>query len=206
MMPEVWRRHPVWARIGLAALLVAILALFWRTTLPDGAADGIRMNVPPFNQGDYTDTVAVIDGQKKSVKSSGCGAACVASVGQYLTGNQDLDPQSLFQWAYDNGFYEGDGLSLECLREMAQLFGLNARWTGPDAVMAALRDRRPVVAYMKNGYFSNGSGHYIVLTGVTEDGKIVVHDPGSRARSGNAYDWCFLREQTKGGAPFMVVR
>lgn len=207
MALRIWRRLPRWARIVLVVLLVAALIFVWRASWPsDDATGGVSMNVPPFNQGDYTETVAVISGQKKTVKSSGCGAACVAVVGQYLTGNQEWDPQSLFQWAFDNGFYHGDGLSHECLSEMARLFGLNAKWTSQDAVNASLRDMRPVVAHMRNGYFSNSSGHYIVLTGITEDGKIIVHDPGSRARSGKAYEWDFLLEQTKGENPFMVVR
>lgn len=202
-----WRRLPEWVRILAVVLLVAALILIWRGTWPqDELTGGVSMNVPPFNQGDYTETVAVIGGQKKSVKSSGCGAACVAVVGQYLTGDEDWDPQSLFQWAFDNGYYFGDGLSHECLREMAKLFGLSARWTDKDAVKRSLREMKPVVAHMRNGFFSNSSGHYIVLTGETEDGKVIVHDPGSRARSGKAYEWDFLVGETKGEDPFMVVR
>lgn len=205
MLLAMWRRLPEWLRVALLVIVFAALILAWRAGGPDRIEGGIKMNVVPFNQGDYTQTVAVIGGEKKTVKSSGCGAACVAVVGQYLTDNRALDPQALFTWAFDNGYYHGDGLSHECLRDMAALFGLRARWAGRDAAMASLHGMRPVVAHMKNGYFSSSSGHYIVLTGVTEAGEVIVHDPGSRARSGKAFDWDFLMEQTKGRDPFMVV-
>ena len=40
----------------------------------------------------------------------------------------------------------------------------------------------PVIASMGKGHFTNG-GHFIVLIGVTDSGKILVYDPVSVNRS-----------------------
>ena len=198
-----------WMHIAL--LIVAILALLsvFRALHPSNSEPpptGQIMKVPPYNQGDYTTTVAVINGLKKSVKTSGCGAACVASVGQYMTGDKSYDPQSLFEWAHENGYYHGDGLGHDALSAMAKLFKLRSKWTdSEETVLKSLRAMRPVVAHMAHGTFSTGTGHYIILTGVTDDGLIVVHDPGSRKRSGKAYDLDLIIKESKGNQPFMIV-
>lgn len=167
----------------------------------------ILMNVPPLNQGDYPEAICVVGGQKKSVKSSGCGAVCVSIVGQYITGNDSLGPEMLFEWAYDNGYYFGDGLGHECLTAMAELFGLKAEWVSnrSERILESIRDRRPVIAHMGHGHFSGSSGHYILLIGENEDGQIIVHDPGKRANCGKAYDMDFLLREAKMSGAFMVT-
>ena len=52
-----------------------------------------------------------------------------------------------------------------------------------DTVVKALQDGRPVISYQGPGLFTSG-GHFIVLTGVDENGKIHVNDPnGSHTRT-----------------------
>ena len=201
----LWRSLRVGLVVAAVIMLIVLAWLFWPKGAEKQAPTG-AMNVPPFNQGDYTKTVAVIGGQDKSVKTSGCGAACVASLGQYLTGDTEYDPQSLFQWAYDNDYYHGDGLSHAALSKMAGLFKLKTQWTDDQKdVLDSLRDKRPVVAHMGHGAFSSGTGHYIMLVGQNSKGQIIIHDPGSRKRSGSAYDLDFLVGQAKGETPFMIV-
>ena len=52
----------------------------------------------------------------------------------------------------------------------------NGEWYDWDVVIDALNNGQPVVCLQKSGLFTN-SGHFIVLTGLTEDGKIIVNDP-----------------------------
>ena len=75
---------------------------------------GSVMNIPKIYQFDYKQTVCTIDGQRKSVSTSGCGAASMSMVICYLTGNTtSQNPYTLFKWAYNEGYYSGDGLGTQ---------------------------------------------------------------------------------------------
>ena len=70
-------------------------------------------------------------------------------------------------------------------------WGLNCERVGKDRmgdVVNALKDGKMVVeiceAYTITG---SGSGHFIVLTGVTKDGYITIADCASRERTGKVY-------------------
>lgn len=43
-------------------------------------------------------------------------------------------------------------------------------------VLNALKQGKPVICSQTRGIFTGG-GHYIVLSGITNDGKIMVNDP-----------------------------
>lgn len=165
------------------------------------------MRIAKLLQTDYPEAVCTIAGTPKSVMTSGCGATCVAIVGQYLTGKTALGPAELFQWAYEQGYYFGDGLGHEALSAMALEFGLRSEWTKTDfgLIEASLVAGKPVIAHMGPGKFSSETGHYIVLHGITDQGLILVHDPYDPARSGD-YEWKVLADEAKLSASFMLVR
>ncbi len=48
-------------------------------------------------------------------------------------------------------------------------------------ITEALRNNKMVVVNVRNGIYNpSGHGHYLVLASITNDGKILVHDPGSK--------------------------
>ena len=47
-------------------------------------------------------------------------------------------------------------------------------------------------------------GHFIVLRGVTESGKILDNDPNSRENCALAFPLSLILSQTKGEDPFMA--
>ena len=61
---------------------------------------------------------------------------------------------------------------------------------------------------MGPGKFTSG-GHFIVLRGITEDGKILVADPGSQKRSNQKWDLSLILSQAKenaqAGGPFWII-
>ena len=61
---------------------------------------------------------------------------------------------------------------------------------------------------MSKGHFTNG-GHYIVLRGVTADGKVLVADPASYKRSQREWPLeLVLKEASKratAGGPFWII-
>ena len=174
----------------------------WKGVVP---SDEAGMGIPMLFQGDYGQTILYYNGEAKSVASSGCGATSVSMVIAYLTGNVEQNPYLLFCKAVDDGRYHGNGLSHDTLVWLAKSYGVKCRWisNSADAVLEALAEGKPVIAHMGEGIFTS-KGHYIVLRGVTEDGKILVNDPNSRSNCHKAFPLETILAQTRTSASFMV--
>ena len=166
---------------------------------------GSSMKIPKIYQYDYKKTVCRIDGENKSASSSGCGATSMCMVIHYLTGNTKSTPYLLFKWAYENGHYNGKGLDHGAVSAMGKLCGVTGKWVGKDGkkIVKALLTGHPVIAHMGPGTFTK-NGHYIVLRGVTKDGKILVNDPASSSRTKKAYPLSTILKQGKTSTPFMI--
>ncbi len=169
-------------------------------------AEDKGMAVPYISQKDYTKTVCTIDGIKRSVKSSGCGATCIAMVSRYYFGEDaSSDPQALFEWAYQNRFYAGNGIGHEGMDALAAYCGLKSRWTDDmEEARTALSEQQLVIAHMGPGEFT-GDGHYILLRGIAEDGTILVNDPNSETRSAKNYEMPFIAGQLKINPGFLIL-
>lgn len=166
---------------------------------------GSSMKIPKIYQYDYKKTVCRINGENKSASTSGCGATSMCMVIHYLTGNTKATPYLLFKWAYENGYYNGSGLDHGAVSAMGKLCGVSGKWVGKDGkkIVKALLTGHPVIAHMGPGTFTKG-GHYIVLRGVTKDGKILVNDPASSSRTKKAYPLSTILKQGKTSTPFMI--
>lgn len=191
---------------GIVAL--ALLLAYWGPILYRRA----RVNperlqrIPLSLQADFTEPLAVFNGEQKSVATSGCGATCVSMALSYLTG-REISPDTLFLWACDNNQYFGDGLSHETLSEMVRRNGARGEWVANEEapVLEALAAGYPVIAHMGPGTFTEG-GHYILLRGIDESGKILVNDPASAARSEKAYDMSLILGELRRENSFMILR
>ena len=166
---------------------------------------GSSMKIPKIYQYDYKKTVCRINGENKSASSSGCGATSMCMVIHYLTGNTKATPYLLFKWAYEHGYYNGSGLDHGAVSAMGKLCGVTGKWVGKDGkkIVKALLTGHPVIAHMGPGTFTK-NGHYIVLRGVTKDGKILVNDPASSSRTKKAYPLSTILKQGKTSTPFMI--
>ena len=84
------------------------------------------------------------------------------------------------------------------MSEGGAAFGLTAEELQPTeaAVSAALREGRPVICIMGHGTFTDGDGHFILLTDY-DDGKITIHDPNSRERSERLWTFEEFRGQIR---------
>jgi len=172
----------------------------------ESSVSGTVMNIQPLYQFDYRKTICVFYGEEKSVATSGCGATCLSMAIRYLKGNSEQTPETLFQWAYDSGYYTGDGLSHAALSRIASRYGLTATWTkSTTSVLNALKKGQPVVAHMGAGTFAE-SGHYILLRGVNPDGLIVLNDPNSRERTQTAYPLSQIAAELKTSSGFCILQ
>ena len=169
-----------------------------------------RMDVPLLFQFDYPETVVTIDGEPRSVLTSGCGTTSLAMAIQYYH-KEDASratPDALFQYAVDEGMYGGDGLGHTALSNIARIFNLRTEWrSGSESrILRWLREGNLIIAHMNTGMFTENSGHYILLVGATEDGKVLVNDPNSRLMSTLAFPVETLISEGKTKEPFCFLQ
>lgn len=157
-----------------------------------------KMDIPVEYQFLYTKVICTIGGVDKRVRESGCGAASASMVIQYLTGETKYNPEYLFEWAYRNGEYYGYGLAESTVSKFLDMAGIPNYWISPsaDRVAAALRNGKPVISLVREGYFTT-SGHYIVLTGITKDGYVTVNDPNNSSKCRLEYKLSEVLKQAK---------
>lgn len=162
------------------------------------------LSIPAKFQIDYSDTIITISGVDRSVATSGCGAACLSMALEYLNGEAP-DPAELFSQSIQDGKYRGYGWSAELICHYAREYGVNARKipADADAICAAIEAGKPVIALMGAGIFTE-SGHYIVLRGIAENGKILINDPNSRSNTKKAFPLETLIRESKGETPFVI--
>jgi hypothetical protein len=96
-------------------------------------------------------------------------------------------------------------LGHSCLTKLADLYGVKGTWIKNDEeqIAEALRAGHPVIAHMGPGIFTDG-GHYIVLRGITEDGYVLVNDPGIKNRNKYAYILSTVVAQARTENAFMM--
>lgn len=150
-------------------------------------------------------------GTSGTIGEAGCGPTAMAIVISSLTGTAH-DPVELSEWSVAHGHRcEGNGSYHSLIPAAAEAYGL--RWesvppNNPQALVEALADGKLVVAIMAKGHFTS-SGHFIVLRGVTAEGKILVADPASRTRSEQEWDLSIILDEARKGAasggPFWVI-
>lgn len=150
-------------------------------------------------------------GTSGTIGEAGCGPTAMAIITSTLTG-QAHDPVELSEWSVANGHRcEGNGSYHSLIPSAAEAYGLSWKSVPPDdpqAMVDALADGKLIVALMSKGHFTS-SGHFIVLRGVTTEGKILVADPASHKRSEQEWDLSIiLNEARKGaaaGGPFWAI-
>lgn len=141
----------------------------------------------------------------------GCGPTSMSIVVSSLT-PQIVDPIEMAQWAYENGYWcSKSGSYHSLIPGVAEAWGLPVEGCGANEgqrIVDALSSGKLVVALMLKGHFTS-SGHFIVLRGVTSDGKILVADPASYDRSSMEWDLSIILNEasTRAGAggPFWII-
>ena len=154
----------------------------------DTVGKGVKQ-VVYFNQGE--EPWASMQYGTSTIGAAGCGPTSLAIVISTLT-NQTVTPQMTAEYAISNGEYvSGVGTAHSFPTNAANHWGLTCERVGKDRmdyVVQSLKEGKMVVeiceAYTITG---SGSGHFIVLTGVTRDGYITIADCASRERTGKIY-------------------
>lgn len=121
---------------------------------------------------------------------NGCGPTALSMVVVGLTGDTSMTPNKIAEFSEKNGYYDTDvGTLWTLMSQGASEFGLTITTIplGADSIIRELEAGKPVICSVMPGDFTD-YGHFIVLTGIDENGKIKVNDPNSRARSEKTWD------------------
>lgn len=121
---------------------------------------------------------------------TGCGPTCLSMVWCGLSGDTQWDPLTMARYAEREGYYvKGAGTAWDLMTTGAQDLGLTAQdiiFDG-DHILTWLADGNPIICAMRPGDFTT-TGHFIVLSGVDEYGKVKVCDPNSKINSEKTWD------------------
>ncbi len=149
-------------------------------------------------------------GKTNTIAGAGCGPSSLAICISTLT-NKTVTPPEVCEWSVKTGHRcEGSGSYHSLIPDGAAHWGVPCRGIGQSKkqLVQALQDGKLVIAIMSQGHFTKG-GHFIVLRGITSQGKILVADCASYERSQKEWDISiFFNECNKGaasGGPFWVL-
>jgi len=155
-------------------------------TIPEETAPKAPYNpVPRFYQTDYPDTRYGAG----TVATCGCSITCVAMVAGYLTGYVYF-PDQLAKWF--GGKADNNMARMEYAARMLELPFYRA--SNILETFQALEEGKIAIVLMNEKSVFTDSQHFIVLAGLTEDGKILVNDPYQP----NYEDWRLSRGLTWG--------
>ena len=153
--------------------------------------------IPCFQQWDtrwgyltYGNDIIAIDG---------CGPTCLSMVASGLLKDTTKTPNAMAEFSIDNNYYTpASGTAWSFMSSGAEKQGLSAESVTVSAenIKTQLSEGHPMICSMKPGDFTT-TGHFIVLTGIAEDGTIVVNDPNSIARSNQTWEVDTLVSQMK---------
>ena len=166
------------------------------------------MEVMYYNQMDER-WADIMYGTSSTIGQGGCGPTSMAIVTSTLTGEAH-DPVELAEWSVANGHRcEGNGSYHSLIPAAASAYGLSCEKNlDAQGIVDALSSGKLVVVIMSKGHFTRG-GHFIVLRGVTSEGKILVADPASYGRSEQEWDLSIIMDESNkaagSGGPYWAI-
>lgn len=124
-----------------------------------------------------------------TISDAGCGPTSMAMVLTYLTG-KEVTPVETTNYSLEHGTYVVDeGTDWSYFPMIAEDYGISCEESAVSSenIINSLSEGNTIIMSMGPGTFTK-TGHFIVLTGINEDGTISVADPNSEERSNTTYD------------------
>lgn len=147
-----------------------------------------------YYSAEYDDPILNDYGFGETIKDAGSAPVSMAMVASYLTGKKE-DPVKVANWSLAHNFRDQEkGTSFDFFKSISEGYGLNCHQSdvSEKAILSSLKIDHPVIMFVKNEV---GSGHYMVLKGLTAEGKVLVADPTSKTVSAQAYDIDYFLNQ-----------
>jgi len=148
-------------------------------------SDNLNNEVPRIFQTDYSNVryggYNEVTGQPKTVATSGCGITCMAMVDSYYNG-EFVTPADVISTSGYYGCSTGTGYEFFSMysekKNLPYVETIDYSTTESfDKVKEYLAEGGLVIANMTANSVFTKDAHYILLTGINEEGKIMVNDP-----------------------------
>lgn len=130
---------------------------------------------------------------------NGCGPTCLAMVRCGLGGDSRWNPYKVAQMAEKEGYYvKGEGTSWSLMTDGAREIGLTAEQVtfSEEGIRNTLAAGHPIICVVGPGDFTT-AGHYLVLIGLDEEGRVRLCDPNSRQNSEKTWEVSRLMSQIR---------
>ena len=127
---------------------------------------------------------------------TGCGPTCFAMVAAAVTGNQDITPDRVADYALDRGYYvSGSGTDWQLFTAGAEELGFSGKMITPDenSMKQELWNGNYLVVSLRPGDFTR-VGHFVVIHSCDEEG-FWLYDPNSIERSSRVWPYQVLINQ-----------
>ena len=149
-----------------------------------------------------------------TIATSGCSVTSLAMVLSYLKSDVDsagwIYPSDVVaaiakKYGNYNRFYVGDGQSWDIFPAVARMFQVSCNAISSASIIRELAAGKPVIMSCKPSEFTS-KGHFIVLSGLTEDGYVMVNDPNAAhaSYSYKKYSISYLLSCGKGWWSFSI--
>ncbi len=126
-----------------------------------------------------------------TVGGYGCGPTSMAMVISNITGNR-VSPTYMADWSVEHGYYvRGRGTAYGLFPAASNAFGIDCDTIAKGdhaAIKAALREGKYLITVVRSGDFTNGR-HFLLIRGITEDGKLLMGDSGKYENSLEGWDY-----------------
>lgn len=128
---------------------------------------------------------------------AGCGPTCMAMAYLYQTGDTQMNPRAMAEYASENGYCTESGTSWDFFTRGAEGLGLSGRELPLDEVIMkrSLDQGCVIICSMRPGDFTT-TGHFILLRGY-DDAGFYVNDPNRKTNSEKQWDFETLKGQIK---------
>ncbi len=140
---------------------------------------------------------------RATVGTAGCGPTCAAMTASYLTNNPNITPKEIGR---KFGHYMSQyGASWNLFPAVAEQYGFKCTQSfNADEVYQSLKNGNIAISCQlaqKSTLFTDG-GHYILLSGITEEGKVLVNDPNyyNLIKIGDRFDTGFDMQDISSGS------
>jgi hypothetical protein len=143
-----------------------------------------------------------------TIGESGCGPTAMAMIITNLSGKQ-ITPDVTAAYAASQGLYEpGVGSSWSIGKVLAEHWGLKATFIGSDMskINAALQAGSLVITSGQGALPFTSGGHFIVIRGVTADGKWKVGDSAHTDTNTQSWDPQQLLSEMNSGSVYAISK
>jgi hypothetical protein len=143
-----------------------------------------------------------------TIAASGCGPSAMAMIITNLTGNQVTPDMTAAYGASQGTYIAGQGSSWSIAPKLASHWGLKAKPIGANipAISATLQSGGLVIAAGQGPLPFTSGGHFIVIRGVTADGKWKVGDSGHSDTSDKEWSPEQLKSSMNDGSVYAITK